>query len=156
MLQCICSCVTLPSQVHRRQTSSTSSSCSGRASLVICQDKTHLVEFPLRRRSHRSCSRLEKRTRPEVSPDRARRSSYQRQHRSMMNQSSHQSQKMSQSSAVSSWTKKNQHHRTFSHRHRWSSRQSSSEQRQCQSPNYQLLFWSTAACRCWSGASRSG
>ena len=108
------------------------------------------------RRPHRSCSRLGKRTRTEVSSDRARRASYQRQHRSMMNQSSRQSQKMSQSSAVSSWTKKNQHHRTLSHRHRWSSRQSSSEQSHSHSPRYQPLFWSTAACRCWSGASRSG
>ena len=41
------------------------------------------------------------------------RASYQRQHRSMMNQRSRQSQKMSQSSTVSSWTKKNQ---TLSHR----------------------------------------
>ena len=40
------------------------------------------------RRPHRSCSRLGKRTRPEVSSDRARRASYQRHHRSMMNQSS--------------------------------------------------------------------
>ena len=64
-----------------------------------------------------------------------------------------QSQKMSQSSTVSSCTKKNQ---TLSHRHRWSSHQSSSEKSQCQSPNYQPLFWSTATCRCWSGASRSG
>ena len=47
-----------------------------------------------------------KRTRPEVSSDRSRRASYQRQHRSIMNQGSRQSQKMSQSSAVSSWTKK--------------------------------------------------
>ena len=35
------------------------------------------------RRPHRSCSRLGKRTRPEVSSDRARRASYQRQHRSI-------------------------------------------------------------------------
>ena len=95
-------------------------------------------------------------TRPEVSSDRARQGSFQRQHRSMMNQSSRQSQKMSQSSAVFSWKKKNQHHRTLSHWHRWSSRQSPSEKSQCQSPNYQPLFWSTATCRCWSGASRSG
>ena len=85
------------------------------------------------RRPHRSCLRLGKRTRPEVSSDRARRASYQRQQRSMMNQSSRQSLK-SQGSAVSSSTKESQ----------------------CQSPNYQPLFWSTAACRYWSGASRSG
>ena len=86
---------------------------------------------------HRSCSRLGKRTWPEVSSDGARRASYQRQHRSMMNQRSRQSQKMSQSSTVSSWTKKNQ---TLSHRHSWSSHQSSSKKSQCQSPNYQPCF----------------
>ena len=48
-LSCVCSCVTLPSQVHGRQISSTSSSRSGRASLVSsCQGKTHLEEFRLR------------------------------------------------------------------------------------------------------------
>ena len=57
---CVCSCVTFPSQVHRRQTPSTSSSCSGWAGLVvICQDKTHLVEFPLRVGIGARCVRAE-------------------------------------------------------------------------------------------------
>ena len=42
MLLCVFSCVTLPSQVHRRQTSSTSSSRSGRASLVSSVRAIHI------------------------------------------------------------------------------------------------------------------
>ena len=42
MLQRVCSCVTLPSQVHRRQTPSTSSSSSGRASLVSSVKTRHI------------------------------------------------------------------------------------------------------------------
>ena len=38
----VCSCVTLPSQVHRRQTSSTSSSRSGRATLVSSVKTRHI------------------------------------------------------------------------------------------------------------------
>ena len=42
MLLCVCSCVTFPSQVHRRQTPSTSSSRSGRASLVSSVKTRHI------------------------------------------------------------------------------------------------------------------
>ena len=39
---CVCSCVTLPSQVHRRQTPSTSTSCSARSSHVSSVKTRHI------------------------------------------------------------------------------------------------------------------
>ena len=66
-------------------------------------------------------------------------------------------QKMRQSSAVSSWTKKKTSTRGPSHTGTAGAATNRDRTRaNARSPNYQPLFWSTATCRCWSGASSSG